>query len=145
MRLYWGTYYTIKSFCPYIQPIFPPKSFDSSKRKGNTKHMPEKDRKRALNRVWYIASREPSDTLPGSQPCTQTHSIYRVSGLSIDSRRRLGSPWVGTTNAVTPGMKFYLRVGCFWSCSRAGFIIFPGLPLAHLFYTRALIGRTDGA
>ena len=28
---------------------------------------------------------------------------------------------------------------------RAGFIVFPGLPLALLFYTRALIGRTDGA
>ena len=28
---------------------------------------------------------------------------------------------------------------------RAGFIVFPGLPLALLFYARALIGRTDGA
>ena len=24
-------------------------------------------------------------------------------------------------------------------------LYFPGLPLAHLFYARALIGRTDGA
>ena len=28
---------------------------------------------------------------------------------------------------------------------RAGFIVFLGLPLALLFYARALIGRTDGA
>ena len=51
---------------------------------------------------------------------------------------------------------FLSRVACFWSCScsqkkmkflskRAGFIVFPGLPLALLFYARALIGRTDGA
>ncbi|CAN0425658.1 unnamed protein product, partial [Ascophyllum nodosum] len=29
-----------------------------------------------VERVWYSASREPSDTLPGSQLWTQTHSIY---------------------------------------------------------------------
>ena len=28
---------------------------------------------------------------------------------------------------------------------RAGFTVFPRLPLALLFYARALIGRTDGA
>ena len=28
---------------------------------------------------------------------------------------------------------------------RAGFIVFPGLPLALLFRAWALIGRTDGA
>ena len=28
--------------------------------------------------VWHSASREPSDTLPGSQPCTQTRSIYHI-------------------------------------------------------------------
>ena len=33
-------------------------------------------------------------------------------------------------------MKFLLR---------AGFAVFPGLPLALLFYARALIGRTVGA
>ena len=51
--------------------------------------------------------------------------------------------------------RFLSRVACFWSCScshkrrnswlRAGFVVFPGLPLALLFYARALIGRTDGA
>ena len=30
----------------------------------------------SIERVWYSASREPFDTLPGSQPCTKTHSIY---------------------------------------------------------------------
>ena len=32
----------------------------------------------SIERVWYSASREPSDTLPGSQLCTQTHSIYHT-------------------------------------------------------------------
>ena len=38
-----------------------------------------------IERVWYSASREPSDTLPGSQPCTQTHSVYDsvLSGLQV--------------------------------------------------------------
>ena len=31
-----------------------------------------------IERVWYSASREPSDALPGSQPCTQTRSIYHT-------------------------------------------------------------------
>ena len=65
-------------------------------------HMPEEDRRRALDKVWYSASREPSDTLPGSQPCTQTHSIYHTpysQGFSFfqrHSRRRLGSPCMVT-------------------------------------------------
>ena len=52
----------------------------------------------STEKVWSSASREPSDTLPGSQPCTQTHSIYnsvtlRVSGFSIctvDVRESVG-------------------------------------------------------
>ena len=32
----------------------------------------------SIERVRYSASREPSDTLPGSQPCTRTHSIYHT-------------------------------------------------------------------
>ena len=42
---------------------------------------------------------------------------------------------------------FLSRVACFWSCSclQKRFIVFPGLPLALLFYARASIGRTDGA
>ena len=35
----------------------------------------------SIERVWYSASREPSDTLAGSQPCTQTHSI--LSGFQV--------------------------------------------------------------
>ena len=31
----------------------------------------------STERVWHSASREPSDTLPGSQPCTQTRSIHQ--------------------------------------------------------------------
>ena len=31
-----------------------------------------------MERVWYTASREPSDTLPDSQPCTQPRIIYRT-------------------------------------------------------------------
>ena len=29
----------------------------------------------SIERVWYNASRESSDTFPGSQPCTQTRSV----------------------------------------------------------------------
>ena len=37
----------------------------------------------SIERVWYnSASRELSDTLPGSQPCTQTRSVYNSSVLS---------------------------------------------------------------
>ena len=32
----------------------------------------------SIERVWYNASREPSGTLPGSQPCTQTRSVYHA-------------------------------------------------------------------
>ena len=39
----------------------------------------------SIVRVWYRASREPSSTLPGLQPCTQTHSIYNsvLSGFQV--------------------------------------------------------------
>ena len=36
------------------------------------------DEGNSIERVWHSASREPSDTLPGSQPCTQTRSIYHI-------------------------------------------------------------------
>ena len=36
------------------------------------------DEVQSIERVWHSASREPSDTLPGSQPCTQTRSIYHI-------------------------------------------------------------------
>ena len=52
-------------------------------------------------------------------------------------------------------MNFYLELHVFGAVPvrkkdeildlRAGFIVFPGLPLALLFYARALIGRTDAA
>ena len=50
-------------------------------------------------------------------------------------------------------MDFYLELHVFGAVPvrkkdeilRAGFIVFRGLPLALLFYARALIGRTDGA
>ena len=41
----------------------------------------------SIERVWHSASREPSDNLPGSQPCTQAHSIYNyysvLSGFPV--------------------------------------------------------------
>ena len=85
----------------YLQPMIPPKRFDifsltvGDARKVeacsdfslNTKHMPEKKigEGHSIERVWYSASREPSDNLPGSQPCTQTHSIYNsvLSGFQV--------------------------------------------------------------
>ena len=36
------------------------------------------DEGHSIERVWHSASRELSDTLPGSQPCTQTRSIYHI-------------------------------------------------------------------
>ena len=48
---------------------------DKEKGKNSKKHMPDGH---LIERVWYSASREPSDTLPGSQPCTQTRSIYHI-------------------------------------------------------------------
>ena len=64
----------------------------------------------SIVRVWHSASREASDTLPGSQPCTQTHSIYNsvLSGFQVfyrHIRRRLGSPWVGPINAALKRLK----------------------------------------
>ena len=47
-------------------------------------------------------------------------------------------------------MDFYLELHIFGAVpvrkkDETGLIAFPGLPLALLFYARALIGRTDGA
>ena len=69
-----------------------PTSFNESKRKTQTnKNDKEKgtriakytcqkkiDGGHSIERVWHSASREPSDTLPGSQQCTQTRSIYHI-------------------------------------------------------------------
>ena len=51
--------------------------------------------------------------------------------------------------------EFYTELGVFGAVPvrkkneilglKAGFIVLPGLPLALLFFARALIGRTDGA
>ena len=63
--------------------------------KNHTARAENKEKKgNSIERVWYTASRESSDTLPDSQPCTQTHGIY----ISVFSgRRRLGrSPWVAS-------------------------------------------------
>ena len=47
----------------------------------------------SIERVWYSASRVPSDTLPGSQPCTQTHSTYNSvrSGFQVSRSTQLTS------------------------------------------------------
>ena len=79
----------------------------------NTKNMPDKNtgEGHSIERVWYSASREPSDNLLGSQPCTQTHSIYHTPYsqsfrlLYSQSRRRSGSPWVGPINAALNRLK----------------------------------------
>ena len=78
----------------------------------DTKNMPEKYRRRALDREsWCSASREPSDALPRLQPCTQTHSIYHTPYtqgfrlLSRHSRRRLGNPWIGPISAARKRLK----------------------------------------
>ena len=38
----------------------------------------------SIEGIWHSAGREPSDTLPGSQPCTQkTRSIYHIRTLRV--------------------------------------------------------------
>ena len=72
-------------------------SNESEKQKQNKKQTKKREKKgiitqsthqkkveegHSIERVSYGASCEPSDTLPGSQPCTQTHSIYNNPVLS---------------------------------------------------------------
>ena len=38
----------------------------------------------SMERVWHSASREPSDTLPGSQPSTQTRSVYPIPMMHLN-------------------------------------------------------------
>ena len=47
----------------------------------------------SMERVWYIASRELFDTLPGSKSCTQTHGIYNsvLSGFQASLSTQLMS------------------------------------------------------
>ena len=58
------------------------KQNQNDKKKGTriTKYTCQKkiDEGHSIERIWHSASREPSDTLPGSQPCTQTRSIYHI-------------------------------------------------------------------
>ena len=39
------------------------------------------DEGHSIERIWHSASREPSDTLPRPQPCTQTRSIYHTHSI----------------------------------------------------------------
>ena len=93
-----------------LQPTFSSKYFDNFMLKSrrfrwvqiflNTKHMPKRIEKgHSIERVWYSASRVPSDTHHGSQPCTQKHSIYSyvllgfqvsLSARSTSLRKSLG-------------------------------------------------------
>ena len=49
---------------------------DKEKGTGITKYTGQKkiNEGHSIERVWHSASREPSDTLPGSQPCTQKNA-----------------------------------------------------------------------
>ena len=57
---------------------------DKEKGTGITKYTGQRkiNERHSIERVWHSAGREPSDTLPGSQPCTQkqkkTRSIYHI-------------------------------------------------------------------
>ena len=53
---------------------------DKEKRTRITKYTCQKkiDEGHSIERIWYSACREPSDTLPRSQPCTQTRGIYHI-------------------------------------------------------------------
>ena len=54
---------------------------DKEEGTGITKYTGQRkiNERHSIERVWHSAGREPSDTLPGSQPCTQkTRSIYHI-------------------------------------------------------------------
>ena len=54
---------------------------DKEKGTGITKYTGQRkiNERHSIERVWHNAGREPSDTLPGSQPCTQkTRTIYHI-------------------------------------------------------------------
>ena len=61
---------------------------DKEKGKGITKYTCQEkiDEGYSIERVWHSASREPSDTLPGSQPCTQKRvasTTFRTLRVSV--------------------------------------------------------------
>ena len=80
-------------------------------RNNNTKHMPEKyGRWHSIERVWYSASREPSDTPPNrnhayKRKASTTPYSQGFRYIYQHSRRRLGSPWVGPINAALNPLK----------------------------------------
>ena len=61
---------------------------DEEKGIRTTKYTCQKkiDEGHSIERVWHSASRESSGTLPGSQPCTQTRSIYHIIGCVKNCR-----------------------------------------------------------
>ena len=78
---------------------------DKKKGTGITKYTCQEkiDEGHSIERVWHSASREPSDTLPGSQPCTQKrvasipHSVllgfqFSLTAKSTSLRESLGWP-----------------------------------------------------
>ena len=61
---------------------------DKEKRTGMTKYTSQKkiDEGHSIERVWHSSSREPSETLPGSQPCTQKRvacTTFRTLRVSV--------------------------------------------------------------
>ena len=61
---------------------------DKEKGTGITKYTGQKNinEGHSIERVWHSASREPSDTLPGSQPCTQKRvasTTFRTLRVSV--------------------------------------------------------------
>ena len=61
---------------------------DKEKGTGITKYTGQRkiDEGHSVERVWHSASREPSDTLPGSQPCTQKRvasTTFRTVRVSV--------------------------------------------------------------
>ena len=61
---------------------------DKEKGTGITKYTGQRkiDEGHSIERVWHSASREPSDTLPGSQPCTQKRvasTTFRTLRVSV--------------------------------------------------------------
>ena len=85
-------------------------------RNNNTKHMPENDRRGALDGESWVFHQPRAIQYPTgwllSRICTEKHSIYNsaLSGFQFSlsaqsSNQRLRSPWVGLINAALKRLK----------------------------------------
>ena len=83
-----------------------------------------------IERVWYTTCRDPSDTPPRITTISHLHPKKDMASTTLSevfiflyrySRRRLGSPWVGPTNAAPKRLKLVTVTLCAISTLSASF------------------------